>query len=101
MLGTSTIFFDESYSYKKYIDSKRNSYLLYADTDDLEESQYGGVTEYIVDAEESKYQILTRTISNFSEVWDEKGGHGDFYLSDSSRLSSIFVVEDKIGRAHV
>lgn len=95
LLSTSTIFFDENYAYKRYMDSKRNSYLVYVDTESFEVSSFSSVTDYIASASTSEYQVTSNTISNFSEVWDINNNHGDFYLNDDTRLSSRFIIENK------
>jgi hypothetical protein len=91
LLATSTIFFDESAAYKKFLDTHRNSDLIYANVKFLEDSKLDSFAEYVdaVSSQEDKIQISAKTISNFSEVVD------DNYLNDGFRLSSRFIVDDK------
>ena len=77
LLATSTIFLDENMAFKKYMNSKRNSDLIFINVNYNEAS------------DKSKYQVSSNTISNLSEVY------GDNYLNDELRLSSRFIVNNK------
>lgn len=88
LLATSTIFLDENMAYKKYINSKRNSDLIYADVKVLQESIYSSFTQYIT-AVTSISQVSANTVSDSSEVYFDK------YFNDESRLSSRLIVNDK------
>ena len=91
LLATSTIFFDENLAYKKYINSKRNSDMIYVDAKFMEQAGYSSFTEYqaSVSAGTAEYQVSSNTISVSSEVYK------DTFFNDESRLSSRFVVNDK------
>ena len=81
LLATSTIFFDETKTFRKYSDSHRNSDLTYINIDSVQKNIYLPSDEPI--------QETGKTISNLSEVVY------DGYISDGLRLSSRFVVNDK------
>ena len=90
LLATSTVFFDESLSYKKFIDSHRNSELVYADVDVLQRSKYNTMAEYQEACTgETSAQVSGKTITNFTEV------AGDDFFNDAIRLSSRFTIDDK------
>ena len=90
LLATSTIFFNESLAYKKFIDAHRNSELIYADVNTLQESEYSTMAEYQEACTgETTSQVSGKSISNFTEVV------GDDFLNDAIRLSSRFIVDDK------
>lgn len=90
LLATSTIFFNESLAYKKFIDAHRNSELVYADVNELQESEYETMAEYQEACTgETTAQVSGKSISNFTEVV------GDDFLNDAIRLSSRFIVDDK------
>lgn len=91
LLATSTIFFDEHSAYKKFLDTHRNSDLIYVNTKLFEDSKYDNLKNYADDVKNQtdKIQISGKSISNFSEVLD------DNYLNDGFRLSSRFIVDDK------
>ena len=91
LLATSTIFFDENLSYKKYINSKRNSDMMYIDTKVMDIAGYSYFTKYQkdVDSGTANYQVSSNTISDSSEVYN------DTFFNDDSRLSSRFVINDK------
>jgi hypothetical protein len=74
LLATSTIFLDENFAYKKYINSKRNADLTFVDVKLNEQ----GVTP-----------SSSNTISDSSEVYS------DYFFNDDTRLSSRIVVNDK------
>lgn len=91
LLATSTIFLDENLAYKKYINSKRNADLIFADVRVMQEAGYSTLDKYIDDVNRGadKYQVSSNTITNASEVYNDK------FLNDDTRLSSRLVVNDK------
>jgi len=91
LLATSTIFLDESFLYKKYINSKRNSDLTFADVKVMQQSGYETFASYAADAAigRSDFQVSSNTITDASEVYMDK------FFNDDTRLSSRLVVNDK------
>jgi len=77
LLATSTIFLDENYLYKRYIDSHRVADLDYVDVKDMQLLNL------------SVEEAISPVITNCSEVYS------DAYLNDNLRLSSRFTVNDK------
>ena len=113
LLYTSTVFFDESGTYRKYLNSKRNSDLTYIDTNKVQRGYESGGTrgtwngdeftpsddgqdiaikvgeDYFTPADFTEKLCSSSTISNFTEL------NGDEYFNDESRLSSRFIIENK------
>ena len=93
LLHTSTIFFDESASYRKYANSKRNSDLKYTDIVGVQREYNATEDKSIYDNISDYLALLDRnsspTITNFTELYRDE------YLNDETRLSSRFTVTNK------